>query len=207
MPRLISFLKTSLIGGALVVLPAWLAVLLLVHGVMQLKVLVMPIMKELPESVQHPLPVACLLMLMICFAVGIAVRTAVGRKMQSTAEDAFLHKVPGYTMMRNVARQLGDLEKNHGFKPALIEVEEALAPGFIVEEHPGGEQFTVFIPSAPTPAAGTVFIIAASRVHPINVPVTKMFQCVTKWGTGSTALLAAMKPPAAASSGETGQAL
>ena len=79
---------------------------------------------------------------------------------------------------------------------ALVEVEDALAPAFLVEDLPDGK-CTVFLPSAPTPAAGTIYIIDRARVHPIDVPITTAFKCVTRWGTGAGELLAAMRPRAA----------
>lgn len=191
MPRFLSFLKTTLLGGAIVILPAWLAVMLLIKAVMQLQVFVKPVSNHLPETVGHPRVISVLLIILVCFAVGALIRTAVGRNVKSVVESTVLEKLPGYTMLRGVARQMGDLEQNHGFKPALVEIEEALAPCFIVEEHADGQR-TVFIPSAPTPAAGSILIVVASRVHPVNVSVATMFKCVTKWGTGSGELLAAM---------------
>ena len=85
------------------------------------------------------------------------------------------------------------MENARGFKPALVEIEDAFAPGFIVEELPDG-RYTVFLPSAPTPMAGTIFIIDAARVHPVDIPFTTAFQCVAKWGTGAGQLLAALPP-------------
>ena len=104
--------------------------------------------------------------------------------------------MPGYTTLRSMAEQMGDLQENHGFKPALVEIEDALAPGFIVEDHTGGK-CTVFIPSAPTPMAGNIYLIDSARVYPVDVPVTTMFKCISKWGTGAGDLLAALpsEPP------------
>ena len=61
---------------------------------------------------------------------------------------------PGYTMLRDFAGQLTEFQKTEGFKPALVEIEEALVPAFIVEEH--GERCTVFVPSVPAPMTGTL---------------------------------------------------
>lgn len=193
MTKLLNFLKTTLLGGALVVLPAWLAVVLLLKALTQLRVFVKPVSSQLPESVGHPQALAVIILIVLCFAVGAFVRTAIGRHVKQVAERTVLEKVPGYTTLRGVAEQLGELKENRGFKPALVEIEDALAPGFIVEELEG-DRCTVFIPSAPTPAAGTIYIIAASRVHPVDVPVTTMFKCVTKWGTGAGELVAALAP-------------
>ncbi|GAA5123332.1 DUF502 domain-containing protein [Luteolibacter yonseiensis] len=193
MRGILSLLKTTLLGGALVVLPAWLATLLFIKAVSQLAIVVKPVSAHLPESVIHPDVVATLLMLLVCFAVGLLVRTRFGKDLRTIIENRVFEKIPGYTLFRGVALQMGDLEKNQGFKPALVEIEDALAPCFIVEEH-AGDLLTVFIPSAPTPAAGTILIVAGSRVHPVAVPVTSLFKCVTKWGTGSAELLAMMEP-------------
>lgn len=192
MKAVLGFLKTTLLGGALVVLPAWLAVLLVVKALMKVQVLVKPVSSHLPEAVIHPKVVAVVVLILTCFLVGLLVRTAFGRRAKEVVEDRVLEKVPGYTTLRGIANQIGDLEENHGFKPALVEIEDALAPCFIVEEHAEG-LLTVFIPSAPTPAAGTIMIIATARVHPVEVPVATMFRCITKWGAGTSELLTKME--------------
>lgn len=193
MKELIAFLKTTFLGGILVVLPAWLAVLLLLKALLQLKIIVAPVSKHLPPGIGHPVVISLVLMVAVCFLVGVVIRTTIGRQVKTLVERKVLERVPGYTMLRGVAEQMADLESNHGFKPALIENNDGLAPGFIVEEHADG-RYTVFIPSSPTPASGNILIIAASRVHPIDVPVTAVFGCISKWGAGSAELLAAMKP-------------
>jgi len=191
MQKIFKFLKTTLLGGALVVLPAWVAVLLLLKALLQVEIFIKPISTHLPENVVHPMVVATVLIVALCFLVGGVVRTVIGRQVKRTVELNLLDKLPGYTAIRRVAEQLTDLQQNHGFKPVLVEIDDALAPGFIVEEHADG-RCTVFLPSSPAPAAGRVLIVAAIRVHPVDVPVPQMFACITKWGTGSGKLLAAL---------------
>ena len=70
----------------------------------------------------------------------------------------------------------------------------ALVPAFIIEEH-GDGRFTVFVPSVPTPFAGAVYILSEARVHPVDVPFAQAIQSISKWGSGSKALIAAMKVP------------
>jgi len=192
MKRLVDFLKTTLLGGALVVLPAYLTVLLLLKALIQMQGLVTPVGALLPQGLGHPRVIAVLTLLIICFTVGAFVRTAVGRQLGRVVERSVLERLPGYTTLRSVAEQIGDMENARGFKPALVEIEDALAPAFIVEEHADG-RFTVFLPSAPTPAAGTILIIDGARVHPVDVPLPTAFKVVTKWGTGAGQLLAAMR--------------
>lgn len=192
MSRVIGYLKSALIGGALVVLPAWLAVLLFIKALVHLEVLVKPVSAGLPESVRYPMVIGSLLIVLVCLLVGVVISTAIGRQVRRGFERIVLERLPGYSTLRSVAEQLGQIENSRGFQPALVEIEDALAPCFIVEEHADGRR-TVFVPSSPTPAAGTIYIIAGSRVHPLDIPVTKALKCITKWGAGSGELLAAMQ--------------
>ena len=84
------------------------------------------------------------------------------------------------------------------WRTALVEIEDALVPAFIIEEYDDG-RYTVFVPSVPTPFAGAVYILNAARVHPIDVPFAQALQSISKWGSGSKALVAAMKEPNPAS--------
>ena len=53
-------------------------------------------------------------------------------------------------------------------------------------------RFTVFVPSVPTPLAGAVYILSRDRVHPLDVPFAQAIKSVSRWGSGSRDLVAAM---------------
>ena len=82
--------------------------------------------------------------------------------------------------------------RENTWKAALVEVEEALVPAFIIEEHEDG-RYTVFVPSIPTPFAGAVYILDRQRVHPLDVPFTDALKVVSRWGSGAKNLVAAME--------------
>jgi uncharacterized membrane protein len=186
------FLKSALATGLVIVLPAWLAVLLLIQLLVKLGVLVKPLATHMPEGINHPQIIAALVFILLCLSVGILVRTAIGRLIGRTLGDNVFNHVPGYQSLRNITRQFHDMDARDGFKPALIEVEDGcLAPAFLIDIHADGNS-TVFMPSVPTPMAGSIFIMPSARVHPIDVPVTTMMKCISKWGTGSAELLAGL---------------
>lgn len=60
-------------------------------------------------------------------------------------------------------------------------IEDALVPACIVERHADGS-CTVFVPSAPTPAMGAIYILSAGRVYEVDVPLVQLAACVSKWG-------------------------
>ena len=68
---------------------------------------------------------------------------------------------------------------------------------FIIEELEDGGRLTVFVPSVPTPLAGAVYILTADRVHPLNIPFTQAVKVISRWGSGSKELVAAMEMPRA----------
>jgi len=190
MKRLLAFLKTTLLGGVIFVLPAWLAALLVLKALGHLEIVVKPITSHLPHSIAHPRVIAILLLVALCFAVGLAIHTAIGAQIKRSAERLVLDKIPGYTTLRGFAARLSDSGETASFQPALVEIEEALVPAFLIEEH-SGERCMVFVPSVPTPMAGTIYIIARSRVHLLDVSAMAVMKCISKWGANSSQLVAA----------------
>lgn len=181
-----------LVTGFLIVFPAWLATLLFAKVLLHLRGLVKPITVAMPEGVNHPLPWAILAFILTCLAVGLLFHTAFGKVAGRFIEETVLAKIPGYPSLRNIANQVADFESEEGFKPALIEIEDGcLTPAFLIETHECGRS-TVFVPSVPTPMAGSILIIPSDRVHPVDVPVPTMMKCISKWGSGSSEILAAM---------------
>jgi len=129
---------------------------------------------------------------MLFFFIGIALRTRSGQAMRVKIENSIFQKVPGYEVFRGLTRQLAGQSQECTWHPALVEIEEALVPAFIVEEL-DDHRFTVFVPSVPTPLAGSIYILTAERVHPVNVPFTQAVQTITRWGSGSKELVEAMQ--------------
>ena len=133
-----------------------------------------------------------LLVLVGCFLIGAALRTRVGYGLWNRVEKAFFERMPGYALIRSLTQRLAGEDREAAWKPALVEVEEALVPAFIIEEL-GDGRFTVFVPSIPTPLAGAVYILTAERVHPLSVPFTQAIKTISRWGSGSKDLVAAME--------------
>jgi uncharacterized membrane protein len=188
---LVRFVKVTLIGGLLVVLPLWVSLLLLFKAIKGAMTMLLPIAKLLPQTVVHEKVTALVLLLLICFAVGLLIRTELGKGIGDWLEQHLLGRLPGVSLIRGMIRQFAGEKDEQSFQPALVEIEEALVPAFIIEKHADG-QFTVFVSSSPTPMAGAIYILQPERVHPVDVPLRKAMVCVTKWGAGAAEMRAAM---------------
>jgi uncharacterized membrane protein len=191
-PSARGFFTGALITGLLVIVPVYLALLLLLKAMQSLVGLVRPIAALLPDWMPAEDLLALLLVLILCFLVGVAVRTPIGRAARERVEKSLFRRIPGYAVFRGLAEQVSGESRESAWKPALVEIEDALVPGFIIEELDDG-QLTVFVPSVPTPLAGAVYVLSRERVHALDVPFTSAIQVISKWGSGSKALVAAMK--------------
>jgi len=190
--RFCKFVGNTLVAGFLLLVPIYVAILLLLKAMKSLGRLVRPLVHLLPAWFPAEAAVSFLTVLTLCFLVGMALRTPVGQVARARIEHSLLEKIPGYTLVRSMVRQLAGDNLESTWKPALAEIEDALVPAFIIEELDSGG-FTVFVPSVPTPLVGAVYILSAERVHPLNVPFPQAIKAVTRWGAGSKDLVAAMQ--------------
>ena len=195
MRQLREYVLKAVLGGVLVVVPIYLASLLVLRIAQSLVGFVAPIARLLPDWLPAENLLSILLVLIVCFLVGAAIQTPMGRVARERIEKSFFERVPGYALFRSLTQQLAGVSKENVWKPALAEIEDALVPAFIIEELDDGS-FTVFVPSVPTPLAGAVYILSPDRVHPLDVPFTQAIRAVSRWGSGSKDLVAAMRTTA-----------
>ena len=186
------FIVHRLISGVLVVAPIYLTVLLLLKAAKSILSIVQPVAKLLPEWMPAAQILSLLMIVFFCFFIGLGMKTPIGRETWERMENSLFERLPGYALLRSLTQQLAGKTEDKTWKPALAEIEDALVPAFIIEELENGS-FTVFVPSIPTPLAGAVYILTSDRVHPLDVPFTQAIKTISRWGSGSKDLLAAMK--------------
>ena len=186
------FVVSSLVGGLLVLVPLYLAILLLLKAAKSLAGLVKPIAGLLPDWVPGDRLLSLLLVLLVCFLVGASLRTRIGRRTRARVERSVFERVPGYNLLRSLTQQVAGEGEERVWKPALVAIEDALVPGFIIEEFEDG-RYTIFVPSVPTPFAGAVYVLGPERVHPLDVPFTEAIKPISRWGSGCKELVAAIR--------------
>jgi uncharacterized membrane protein len=192
--RVGELVRTTLLGGVLVVLPVAVTGLLFAKALAAVAAVLRPVAAELPAGIPLPEIVAFVLILAVCFLAGAVVQTSWGRWAKETLDRRLLDRIPGYALVRGLAGRLTGQEAGSTFAPAMVQFDDGMVPAFVVEEHPDGS-YTVFVPSIPTPAAGSVWVMARERVHLTDVPFTKAVSVISRWGEGSRELLAAMRLP------------
>ena len=195
--RVSEFLVSSLVTGMLIVVPVYISIAILLKAAQTVSGFVRPFAKLLPDRLPAEQLLSFLLVLVAFVLVGVAAHTPPGRAARELIEKSLFERIPGYSLFRSLTQQLAGSREEHIWKPAMAEIEDALVPAFIIEEFEDG-RFTVFVPSAPAPVSGSVYILTPERVHPVDVPFTHAIKSLARWGYGSKELIAAMKDQKAA---------
>ncbi|MGE0120074.1 MAG: DUF502 domain-containing protein [Dongiaceae bacterium] len=192
MKGILGFVKTTVIGGLLVILPMAVIVILVAHVLRVAHEALKPIASGISDSIYFPYVAAALLVILVCFLAGLIFSTSPGRKLGALLERYLYERVPGYNMLKALGGRALTHGADHAMQPAFVELEEALVPAFVMERHADGGA-TVFVPSSPTPTVGSLYVLPASRVHPIDVPMAKFMGCLSGWGVGTKDLLPAIR--------------
>lgn len=198
MDRLKTFIKTSIIGGLAVILPAVVLTLIFRWLYNWITDIIQPLTDlviakgQFQEIVADVLVIA--IILAVCFLVGVVIKTKAGQFIQDNLEKRILQMAPGYPTIKSVVMQFIGKEKSPFSSVALVQVfgNETLMTAFITDTHQNG-RYTVFVPTGPNPTSGLIFHIPQQYVHPVNVSVEETMRSVIGCGAGSTNLLGAFE--------------
>jgi len=192
MKAMTEFVKTTLAGGLLFLVPVVLTVLLVAKALQLAGQVLAPVSRLIPAEAIAGVVVRDLLavtaVVALCFAAGLLVRTAVGRALGDRLERTVLGRMPGFTLVKSITRGMVGLESGSEVSVALARIEDAWVLSFVIERHASG-LFTVFVPSAPTPAAGSIYYLTEDRLRLLDVPVSAAMACIMRLGVGSRELL------------------
>lgn len=188
------FLKITLIGAVTFVLPLALIGALIAIAVQFALRLLMPIEHVLPRAtvlgVSAPHFTAALVVLLVCYLAGVLATTGTGQRLRDWFERQAATKLPGYSMVRTLLA--GVIPSDKPVEVALVEMENMRVMAFVMERHANGCA-TIFVPSAPTPTVGTLFIARADQVQRVDVRLKDAMMCISRLGVGAERLLAGMK--------------
>jgi uncharacterized membrane protein len=194
MKKLRAFVATTTIGGITVVLPTVLLIMIFRGLFRWASGLIRPLTGML--AARAPLQgvladlVVLSLILLVCFLVGLIVRTKMGRFLQQNLEKHILDVAPGYRIIRETVMQLLGRKKSPFSTVALVRLynNEALMTAFVTDDHEG-DWYSIFIPTGPNPTTGYIVHLPGERVFPIDVRVDTAIRSVIACGAGSGPLL------------------
>ncbi len=187
-----SKIRDLLAEGLLLALPLGAAAFLLHKAIVVLSRLLVPVAHLLPNGSWFGVALievaACLLLLVGLIALGAFARSKLGRHLARTIEEVILSKVPFYLIIKNIVTDVTNTESATDLRPALVSFDDNAVLGFIVETSADEDMFTVFIPSAPSAATGSVVLMPKSRVQLLDTQTMAAMRAMKQRGLGLQAL-------------------
>lgn len=194
MTKLLEFIKTTIVGGLLFLLPiAATALICFKAGKMAAEVAA-PLADKLPlpkaEAVILLYLFATILAVLLSFIAGVFIRVIpYERKIMPYLEDRFLRRFPPYMAAKKYTNLIAGMEINEGMKPALVRIVNVWQLGFVIEQV-NESNVVAFVPSAPDPSSGDIFIVSNDAVSFLSVPNADVVQCIEKSGKGLSDIIA-----------------
>ena len=188
MKALKEFIKTTLVGGIVFLVPLVLLILVLRHAMALAGKIAGPVAATFPEhriaGVAVATIIAALGLLLLCFLAGLIARTPAGRNLARWLEDSLLGNLPQYRMVKSMAEGLAQVEDAQNLRPALVSIEGGWQLGYLLEEVRAG-WVAVLLPQSPTPMSGNVMYMPAERVRLLDMPMGEAVLLVKRLGVGS----------------------
>ena len=192
MKKIIEFIKTTALGGLVLIVPIAVIAVALGYLISMLVSVNNAMSKYLPyEIFGNPAVVmaaAVCTIVLICFLAGLILQTGLGERAAGWLDKLLTDYIPMYGMIKSLTRKFTGNEAL-AFTPAEVDLygSDARMIAFVIEKLPD-ERFAVFVPSAPALTVGNVFILPATSVTLLDKSAKLAIDAVTQWGSGASLL-------------------
>lgn len=200
MKKLRNFISLTVLGGMAVILPLVLLALIFQWLARLLVELIRPATALVTEvaAVNEAigLGLALTTILLACFAVGLALKTRVGRWLHERVESVLRRLVPGYQTVRDITRELLGGGEHKGLLSGEVALAKIYGPDspvtvtVIITSRHADQGYTVYVPTAPIPTSGITYHLPKNCVIPLSgISVEEAMRTIVACGSGSEAML------------------
>lgn len=196
------FLRTTLVGGFLFLLPIGIIAFFVVKIISAARGVLEPVSHKLPfESVGGVSATALLAvaaLVTLSFIAGFLAKTGPARLITRHLEERLLGRIPAYGLIRSMSSELVGQDETQKYPVVLVSFDDARQLAIKMGETAGGREAIIFVPDSPTPQTGAVMIVDAHRVTLTDMPVSKAFVVLSSRGMGLEEYLPAALPGSSA---------
>ena len=180
------FLRSTILGGLVVLVPLIAAGAIVVWAVGIAYKAIAPVVAWLPDmsvgGVSLTLLTVVLGVVACCFLAGLLAETAIVRGLGQRAEW-LAQSIPGYALMKNVGANLIGIDSKHPVRTVVVRFEVSSQLGFLMDTLDDGRH-VVFVPGVPRALVGTLHIIAADRMQVLDISIATALDILGRLGVG-----------------------
>ena len=183
------FIKTTVIGGLLFLVPVVILIVVLGQA--------FGLMLQVAEPLGELIPIdnigdialvnilVVVLILIVCFIAGLFATRSVFTRFQDFIETKLLMKIPGYSMIKGVTHSIKTSEEaSENFIPVRVKIADFEQLGFEIERI-GENTVVVFLPGAPNPWAGQIVYTRPDKITALPISVPDALGLMEQLGMGS----------------------
>ena len=194
MKNVLKFIKTTAIGGLLVIVPATIILIVLAQIFYGLYSVAADIVGEIPVDLRNEAVLIVIItvasIIGLCFLTGLLIQTSLGVALQRWFSRNVARRIPMYKAIANLMKRFVGVE---GFEFAPVEVDlynsESRVLGLLIEQLPE-DRCLVYIPSSPVATIGNVFIVPIDSVQKLDASTAETISVMTQWGVDANTLYA-----------------
>jgi uncharacterized membrane protein len=189
---MLTLIRTTIIGGIVFLLPIAIFVAVIGKGLEATGAIARPLAGALPVNmiggvaVAHVL--AIVLLLLVCFLAGLLARAAVARKLVDRLEANILSRLPAYALMKAKTQCMLSPEDVEGMSPVVARFDDSWQFAFEIERIEGGK-VALFLPGAPDAWSGSICVMDAERVTPLDLTIPFVARMAKRLGRGANEAL------------------
>jgi uncharacterized membrane protein len=189
----LSFVKTTVIGGLLFLVPLMVLLFVLNKAYHAMLVVAQPLARQLDLEGFGGIVMADLLavamIVLLCFFFGLLAKTQLARRLARSFETKVLQRIPVYSVAKSVLASVVPLQQEEGLQAVLVAFDDCSQLGLEIERRPGG-QVVVYLPGSPNPWSGSLLMTTPERVTPLPTTMVATLRVFQQLGKGANALVA-----------------
>ncbi|MGD8909043.1 MAG: DUF502 domain-containing protein [Chromatiales bacterium] len=199
MEKIKAVIRTSLVGGLVVILPVAILVFVFRWIFRMITDAIQPLTDQavaiygVPEFAGDIIVVS--IIVLCCFLVGVIVKTSIGRYMHRFFDERLQKLAPGYRMIKEVVVQIFGNKEDSPFSNGQVARVKLFGPDCptevtaLVTDKGDNGIYTVFMPTGPNPTSGNIYHVMESQITLCpDVKIDSAMRTVIACGAGSASI-------------------
>ncbi len=190
--RILSFVKSTLVGGIFFLVPVVALVFVIGQAGAFAYQIVHPLVDWLPvrtvSTVSLAFLIVALVLVLVCFLAGLVARMAISQWFVGSLERVIVTLIPSYGLMKSMGQGWIGIAGEEPHQPVLVRLDDHQQIGFRMDTLVDGRS-VIFIPNVPTPWTGSLMVVAADRIEPLPFTTQQAIECLRRLGANTGELL------------------
>jgi uncharacterized membrane protein len=192
MNKALAFIKTTVVGGFVFLIPAvivFIALGKLFGALKDFAKAIAPIFGAESFAGGAALDVLAIgVVVCISFIAGLLARRGTAKQIRAKLDSTLMSVVPGYIFIKGLADNLRQTEELSGsLLPVVVDLGDCEQIAFETNRHPDGK-VAIYLPGAPNPWSGNIIFLPSERVRRIPVSLTEVIHNIRTLGKSSVEL-------------------